>query len=123
MTDLINFKYLNLKTQRRDGRFVATPVWFADHGGAYYIRTYAGSGKVKRACNFQTGFIAPCKSNGTLLGDWVPATIRIANDETTNTFADELLDKKYGWFKKLFELVTRTNKSGYTTLVVYPTPV
>ena len=120
MTDLTKFQYLSLQTQRRDGRLVATPVWFAEQDGTFYIRTQAESGKVKRSRNFPNVQIAPCKSNGALLGDWHPATVRIAADEQTNQMADKMLDKKYGWFKKLFEIITRTNKSTYTTLVVTP---
>ena len=47
--------YLSLATFRRDGREVATPVWFAEGDGAVWVFTAGDSGKVKRLRNSPRG--------------------------------------------------------------------
>jgi PPOX class probable F420-dependent enzyme len=66
----------------------------------------ANSGKVKRIRNNGQVNIAPCKADGALLGDWIPAAACEANDKETNRKVDRLLDKKYGLVKKMFALVS-----------------
>jgi PPOX class probable F420-dependent enzyme len=95
-------KYLNLETFRKSGAGVKTPVWFVQDGEALFVRTGANSGKVKRIRNNGRVNIAPCKMNGGLLGDWVPAIAREVTDEEIDLKVDRLLDKKYGLLKKLF---------------------
>ena len=43
-------KYINLGTQKRDGSFVNTPVWFAQEGekNNYFIFSNNKAGKIKR---------------------------------------------------------------------------
>jgi hypothetical protein len=50
--------------------------------------------------------IAPCKADGTLLGEWIPATAREVKDAEIERKVDRLLDKKYGLMKKMFALVS-----------------
>ena len=66
-------QYLNLETFRRNGASMKTPVWFVRDGDMLFVRTIANSGKVKRIRNNELVNIAPCKVDGTLLGDWIPA--------------------------------------------------
>jgi hypothetical protein len=109
-------KYLNLETFRKNGAGVRTPVWFVQEGEVLYARTIADSGKVKRIRNNAKVNIAPCKLDGALLGEWVPAFAREVSDAEVDLKVDQLLDKKYGLIKKLFAL--RGNSSGqkYTIL-------
>jgi len=54
MSGIEQFKdqnYLNLQTYRKNGEAIATPVWFVQDGDKFYVRTIAGSGKVKRIHN------------------------------------------------------------------------
>ncbi|NBY56957.1 MAG: hypothetical protein EBQ57_01230 [Actinobacteria bacterium] len=44
-------KYVSLVTFRRDGRAVATPVWFAAVGEEFGVITETNVGKVKRIRN------------------------------------------------------------------------
>jgi uncharacterized protein len=96
--------YLSIETYRRTGVGVRTPVWFAQVDQAFYVRTQADSGKVKRIRNNPQVKIVPCKVDGTPLGDWVPATARVLKDGTAEREIDRLFDKKYGVMKKLFAL-------------------
>jgi PPOX class probable F420-dependent enzyme len=95
-------KYLNLETFRKSGVGVRTPVWFVQDGQTLYIRTIAGSGKVKRIHNNSQVNIAPCKMDGTLLSDWVQAEARQISDQEIDRKVDRLLGKKYGLMKKIF---------------------
>jgi uncharacterized protein len=95
-------KYLNLKTFRRNGDCMDTPVWFVQEGQTLYVLTMANSGKVKRIHNNGTVQIAPCKMDGKLSGKWVPAQANEIDDPATLKYVDHLLDRKYGLVKKLF---------------------
>jgi PPOX class probable F420-dependent enzyme len=99
-------KYLNLETFRKNGNGVKTPVWFIEDGDALFIRTVANSGKVKRIRNNGQVNIAPCRVDGALVGEWIPAIALEVQDEDVAKKIDGLLDKKYGLMKKIFALVS-----------------
>jgi PPOX class probable F420-dependent enzyme len=99
-------QYLNLEAFRKSGIGVKTPVWFVQEGEMLFVRTVANSGKVKRIRNNPHVNIAPCKADGVLLGEWVPALARELKDEETDCKVNRLLDKKYGLVKKMFGLVS-----------------
>ena len=46
--ELDRHRYVRVLTYRRDGREVATPVWFAASGGKLYVFSAGEAGKVKR---------------------------------------------------------------------------
>lgn len=103
MTDLSQFtghKYLNLESYRRDGSAVLTPVWFAEDKGVFYIYSLADAGKIKRIRRNPQVRIAPCSFRGDLQGAWVEGKARIL-EGIEAARGDELLDKKYGWQRKL----------------------
>jgi hypothetical protein len=103
---LAQLQYINLETFRKSGVGVKTPVWFVQDGDTIFVRTVANSGKVKRIRNNGQVNIAPCKVDGALLGDWLPATAREVKDKETDRKTDRLLDKKYGLTKKMFALTS-----------------
>jgi PPOX class probable F420-dependent enzyme len=97
-------RYLSLETYRRTGQAVPTPVWFVVHGETIYVYTLASAGKVKRIRNNPRVRIAPCEARGTLKGLWIDATARIV-DEGEAAQAHELLVAKYGWMKRVADLL------------------
>ena len=99
-------QYINLETFRKSGVGVKTPVWFVQDGDKIFVRTGADSGKVKRIRNTAQVQIAPCKQDGSLLGEWIPAVAHEVKDEETDRKVDLLLDKKYGLMKKVFTLMS-----------------
>ncbi len=99
-------QYLNLETFRKNGMGVRTPVWFVEDSGTLFVRTDVTSGKVKRIRNHQQVHFAPCKMDGTLLGDWIEASARLVNDPEMERKVDRLLGKKYGLMKTLFGLAS-----------------
>jgi PPOX class probable F420-dependent enzyme len=106
LTPFTGQRYLNLETYRRTGQPVATPVWFAMDGEVLYVYTLATAGKVKRIRNNPKVRIAPCDARGRLTSAWVNATARIV-DEREAGRAHELLVAKYGWMKRLADLLRK----------------
>ena len=115
---LIRQQFLNIETFRKSGLGVKTPVWFVQDGETIYVRTIANSGKVKRIRHNGQVNIAPCKADGTLLGDWAPATACEVINVATDQKVDHLLDKKYGLMKKMFALASALQGRKYTVLEV-----
>lgn len=113
-----NQSYLNIETFRKNGQGVSTPVWFVEDGGVFYIRTGANSGKVKRIRNNPEVQLAPCKADGTIIGEWIPAKGREITDPEMDKHIDRLLGKKYGIQKNLFAWMSRLRGDQYTVLKI-----
>ncbi len=90
-------RYISLVTFRRSGEAVKTPVWFAKHGGKFYVFTAAGSGKVKRLKNDQRIRVAACGPRGRLRGEWTQGQARRIEDPAIERAAYAALLAKYGW--------------------------
>ena len=104
LDQFIKHKYLNLETFRRSGESMKTPVWFVQDGEILYVQTVANSGKVKRIRNNGSVNITPCRMDGTPTGSWVPASAREITNTDIAKKVNGLLDKKYGFMKKMFAL-------------------
>jgi uncharacterized protein len=110
--------YLNLKTFRKSGAGVPTPVWFAEQDGVLYVRTIDDSGKVKRIRNNGGVQVAPCDARGGLLGEWVEGLAHMVTDPSTIDEVDRLLDKKYGIQRTMFNLLGRFQKHKGATIAI-----
>jgi len=105
-------RYVRLTTYRRNGREVATPVWFAFPANAAtgegpdraYVVTGLNSGKVKRIRAGSRVELTPSDWRGRPLRDagTVPADARLLPDEESAR-AEEALSKKYGLQYRAFE--------------------
>jgi uncharacterized protein len=93
-------KYLNLETYRKTGTPVATPVWFAEAHGTFYIYSLAHAGKVKRIRRNPNVRIVPCDVRGNPTGEWVDAKAQIL-DARGAALGHQLLNQKYGWIKRI----------------------
>ena len=94
---------------RKNGKAVATPVWFAQNGSVLYIYSLADAGKVKRIRNNPRVRVAPCDMRGKLKGEWVEARGRIVQgDEAAK--GHRLLDRKYGLLKKIGNIFSKLLK-------------
>jgi len=111
--------FLNLETFRRNGQGVRTPVWFTQDGGMFYVRTVAGSGKVKRVRNKGTVRIVPCEADGTPTGECAPGHAVEVTDEGTAELVAGLLEKKYGEERvRQFAAATTARGDKYTVLKI-----
>lgn len=111
-------QYLNLETLRKNGQSVKTPVWFVQESDALYVWTQASSGKAKRVRNNRQVKIAPCKADGSLLGEWISAQAQRDDSPAAIAFVSGLMAKKYGLGFQAFRLMGSFNKTTYTTLKI-----
>ena len=102
-------KYLNLSTQKKDGSFVNTPVWFAKDGDKnnFYIFSAGEAGKVKRIRNFSSVKVAICDVRGNLQGEWISARAELVDGEESKVIAYRQLHKKYGITIKIFDFFSK----------------
>src|SRR5919108_3755427 len=69
--------YLSLTTYKRDGRGVATVVWFIVREGRIYFRTPGNTGKVKRLRRSSNVSFFACDREGRRVGPTVLGTARL----------------------------------------------
>ena len=120
LTMLKGFECLNLTTFRKSGAPVVTTVWFALDAGKLYIWTALQSGKVKRIRNNPLVSVAPSSHMGKARGPAIEAVARILDPSEQET-PERLMNSKYGWMKKLFELVWRLRGQAHVYLELVPT--
>jgi PPOX class probable F420-dependent enzyme len=89
--------YINLRSYRRDGTSVDTPVWTAPLDGKLYVFTLGESFKVKRIGRNPRVQIAKCDVRGKLLGPWVDGECRaIEKGSELERRAYDAFVQKYG---------------------------
>lgn len=108
-------RFMSLKTFRKNGDAVSTPVWFAQQEDKLYVMTLVDAGKVKRIRNNSTVEVAPCDMRGNLDegARYIVGVARLlpAGDEA-NT-ANQYLNEKYGVMKRFFDLMQRSKQRVY----------
>ena len=102
-------KYINLATQKKDGTFVNTPVWFTkdEQSDDYFIFSAGEAGKVKRIRNFSSVKVAICNFKGDLKGDWVSAQAELIDEEDSITRAYGQFQRKYSLSLKVINFFSR----------------
>jgi PPOX class probable F420-dependent enzyme len=89
-----------LRTRRRDGSWVDTPVNLVVCGARAYFATPADSGKVKRLRNFAAVEVVPCTLRGTPTGPAVAARARRLCGPEAEA-ANRLLIRKHGFVHRV----------------------
>jgi PPOX class probable F420-dependent enzyme len=100
--ELCAHKRTLLATFRRSGVVVATPVWAAEAGGRFYVRSERTAGKIKRLRNDPRVLVAPCTVRGKPLGAPLEATASVVPPEREDA-AEQALVRRYGPGRALFE--------------------
>jgi uncharacterized protein len=100
-------KYISLKTFRKNGVGVATPVWFGEDDGKLYVMTRSDMGKAKRIRNNPQVSVAPCTIRGTVTGPEYSATARIL-PPLEHARARQTINRKY-WLARLPLIWARTD--------------
>ena len=102
-------KYVNLSTQKKDGSFINTPVWFAqdEDKNDFYIFSAGEAGKVKRIRNFSSVKVAICDARGNLQGEWISAQAELIHEEGSKIKAYEQFHQKYGLTIKVFDFFSK----------------
>jgi PPOX class probable F420-dependent enzyme len=110
-------QYLDVETFRKNGQGVPTPVWFVQDGDTLYVRTVAGSGKVKRIRNNPRVRVMPCGVRGKPMGEWVEGQARFANADESKK-VNGLLTRKYGLMKVMLELMGKFQGRKYAVIAI-----
>jgi PPOX class probable F420-dependent enzyme len=110
-----------LVSYRRDGTPVPTPVWAAPAGGALYVRSERGSGKVKRLRGDARVLIAPCTARGRPLGAPLEATAAVLGPGE-ELRAEQILAGRYGFGRALFERAMDLMRVDMCYLQIKPGP-
>lgn len=116
-------QYISLKTFRKSGQAVPSPVWFAQEGDTLYVVTQADSWKVKRIRNNGEVEVAPSDVRGNLKGaDYTPAHARIipADGSEEAKRALRALQRKYNVQLLLFQVMWRFSRKPHTFLAITP---
>ena len=88
-------KYLSVTSFKRDGTGVATPVWFVSDGRRLFALTDLHSAKVRRIRRNPSVLVAPCRVNGKLRGEPVPARAEVLTDKADLERVHDLLVEHY----------------------------
>jgi len=96
-TPLDDAKYINLRTYRRNGTAVDTPIWQAPLNGQLVAYTDGRSYKVKRLGRNDRVQVARCNVRGDLRGPWLDGRCEIvARGSELERQAYAALRQKYG---------------------------
>jgi PPOX class probable F420-dependent enzyme len=107
-TPLDHVEYINLKSFKRDGTGVNTPVWVAPLDGRLVIFTLRDSWKVKRIRRNPRVQVAKCDVRGKLLGPWHDGSCRAVEGEPElEARAYRALTDKYGWKMRVGNFFSR----------------
>jgi PPOX class probable F420-dependent enzyme len=90
-------EYISLRSYRRDGSAVDTPVWCAPLDGKLVIFSLGESYKVKRVRKNPKVQVARCDARGKVLGAWHDGACQRVEDPQQETQAYAALTRKYGW--------------------------
>jgi PPOX class probable F420-dependent enzyme len=104
-------RYIALRTFRKSGVAVDTPVWAVATGGKLFVWTALSSGKSKRIRNNGLVEVAVCDMRGQVKGPWVPAQARLASSPEEVAAGESLIARKYGWQFRLSRLTSRDKKN------------
>lgn len=100
-------KYISLKTFRKSGVPVATPVWFGEENEKLYVMTKSTMGKFKRIRNNPSVRVAPCTIRGVVTGAESNATAHILPVEEQSA-ARKTINRKY-WLARLSSPFSRAD--------------
>lgn len=108
-------RFMSLKTFRKNGDAVPTPVWFAQQEDKLYVMTLVDAGKVKRIRNNSTVEVAPCDMRGRLDEgtQYVVGVARLLPAGEEASKANQYLNQKYGVMKRFFDLMQRAKQRVY----------
>ena len=88
--------YISVRSFKRDGSPVDTPVWCATLDDKLVLFTLRESFKVKRIARNPRVQVAACTINGKVLGPWHEGRCHAVEDADHERRAYEALTRKYG---------------------------
>jgi PPOX class probable F420-dependent enzyme len=113
LRQFVNQKTVSLKTRKRNGSWIATPVNIVIEDDHAYVRTWSGSGKSKRLRNFRDIEIAPSTTRGRVTGPYLSGWANLVIGAEAR-HAAALLARKYPLIHRILVPLFHRMK-GYTT--------
>jgi uncharacterized protein len=101
-------RYLLLESERTDGTWVGTPMWFAAVNHTIFLRTEADSPTLRRMSRRPIVTVAPCTMGGTPLDDYIERMSRIVPRER-EAQAQAALRRGYGLLRRAFDRFVRND--------------
>ena len=102
-------RYLSVTSFKRDGTGVATPLWFVSDGERLFALTDLHSAKVRRIRHDPRVLVAPCRANGKLRSEPLPAHAEVLTDIADLERVQRLL---IGRYKLSYRLVMSVYRLG-----------
>ena len=96
MNEIAKGQFIALKTYKKNGEGVVTPVWVVELHGKLYVWTDSASWKVKRIRNRDDVMLCSSDMRGTPKGEWVPGKASLIEDDSLNEKVRKAMIKKYG---------------------------
>ena len=94
--------YISLRSFKKDGGAVDTPVWVTELDDKLYVFTLIETFKVKRVARNPRVQVAKCDVRGRLLGGWVDGTCRaVPQGAELEPRVYAKFIEKYGWKMKI----------------------
>ncbi|MCE7982367.1 MAG: PPOX class F420-dependent oxidoreductase [Caldilinea sp. CFX5] len=118
LTQLGAAQYIALKTYKKNGQAVSTPVWVTQEAGKLYVITEGDSWKVKRIRNNSQVRVAKSDMRGKVEGEWVAATACVLTDAAAVTQQGKRLAAKYGLIYRLFNIYLSITQRKRTSVVI-----
>ncbi|MET7617447.1 PPOX class F420-dependent oxidoreductase [Streptomyces sp. NPDC005408] len=120
--DFASARYVSVTTFRKDGKGVATPVWFAVDSGELFVWSRSDSWKVKRLGNDSRVVVTVCDARGRIAEGALSTegTGRLLDDDGTGAIR-KLLSRKYTWQFWLVDwpaMIVRRGKRPHTGIAV-----
>jgi len=101
-------KYLLLESQRTDGTWAGTPMWFAAVNNTIFLRTQADSPTLRRMSRRPIVKVAPCTMRGKPLADYIECAAQIVPRER-EAQAQAALRRGYGLLRQAFNGFVRND--------------
>jgi PPOX class probable F420-dependent enzyme len=103
-------RYLSVTSFRRDGTGIATPVWFVSDGDRLFALTDLHSAKVRRVRRNPRVLVAPCRADGKLRGEPLPAHAEVLTATADLERVQKLLIERYKTSYRLVMLIYRLGR-------------
>ena len=104
---LYGARWLLLESEGMSGERVPTREWFAAINETVFVRTEAGSGKLRRIERRPIVKVAACDFRGIPINDYIECMARIVAPEREPE-AETALRRQYGLARRLFNALART---------------
>ena len=114
-------QYALLKTFRKNGVAVATPIWFANENGKLYVTTSPSTGKIKRIHNNGRVTLTPCDQRGKV-AEGAKEVEGTAHELPTSEYAhaNAVLLRKYKLMYRLFDVLGFVTRRKSTYIEIAP---